>query len=300
MAVTSASQNRLSPRPAWLWLAALLLGSAAAQAAAPDSAEALRERHDQLARQIDNSPFQRPVVLQSNEAGNNLQGSVDAVVPQPFALARDQLQKPAALCEILMLQINTKQCAVSGNELVVHIGRKNDQPIEDAYRVAFTLQPQASSSDYMSVKLGADSGPFSTRDFRIQVQAIPLDDGSRTFLHLNYSYGMGFAAKLAMQGYLATAGASKVGFTRTADAGYIGGMRGAIERNTMRYYLAIEAYLASLSAPAAQQRTKRLETWFAATEQYARQLHEVERADYLSMKFNEFRRLQAAAPRLTS
>jgi hypothetical protein len=281
---------------AWHFLAFLLLaGMAVAAKAAPDSAAELRERHAQLASQIADSPFQRPMVVHSSDAGGTLQGSVDAVVPQPFGLARDQLQQPAALCEILMLQINTKQCVVSGNELVVHIGRKNDQPLEDAYRVAFTLQPQARAADYMSVRLGAASGPFSTRDYRIQVQAIPLDGGQRTFLHLNYSYGMGMAAKLAMQGYLATAGAGKVGFTRTSDAGYIGGMRGAIERNTMRYYLAIEAYLASLSAPESQQRARRLESWFAATEQYARQLHEVDRAAYLAMKRNEFRRLQAGA-----
>jgi hypothetical protein len=104
---------------------------------------------------------------------------------------------------------------------------------------------------------------------------------------------MGLPAKLAMQGYLATAGAGKVGFTRTGDSGYIGGMRGAVERNTMRYYLAIDAYLASLAAPADQQRTRRLEIWFAATEQYARQLHELDRADYLAMKQSEFRRLSA-------
>ena len=140
----------------------------------------------------------------------------------------------------------------------------------------------------------ADTGPFSTRDYRIQLQAIPLAGGSQTFLHLRYSYGIGIAARLAMQGYLATLGSGKVGFTR-AGSGYIGGMRGAVERNTMRYYLAIDAYLASLAAPPAQQRAKRLDTWFDATEQYARQLHEVERADYLAMKQSEFRRMGAAA-----
>ena len=261
--------------------------------AAPESAQALRERHAQLAAQIEQSPFQRPLVVQSSDGGNALSGSVDAVMPQPFALAREHLQQPAALCEILMLQVNTKQCVVNGQELVVHIGRKNDQPLEDAYRVAFNLKPQASADDYMSLRLGADSGPFSTRDFRIQLQAIPLDGGKRTYLHLGYSYGMGMAAKLAMQGYFATAGASKVGFTRTGVDNYIGGMRGAIERNTMRYYLAIEAYLASLAAPASQQRAQRLERWFNATEQYARQLHEVERGEYLAMKQREFRRLGA-------
>lgn len=260
--------------------------------AGPESALALRERHAQLAPRIEHSPFQRPLVVQSSEVGNELSGSVDAVMPQPYALAREHLQQPGALCEILMLQVNTKQCAVQGQALVVHIGRKNDQPLEEAYRVAFTLQPRASGDDYMSLRLGADSGPFSTRDFRIQLQAIPLDGGKRTYLHLGYSYGMGLAAKLAMQGYFATAGASKVGFTRTGGD-YIGGMRGAIERNTMRYYLAIEAYLASLAAPPAQQRTQRLERWFSATEQYARQLHEVDRADYLAMKEREFRRLGA-------
>lgn len=261
--------------------------------AAPESAQAMRERHAQLAAQIEQSPFQRPLVVQSSDGGNALSGSVDAVMPQPFALAREHLQQPGALCEILMLQVNTKQCLVNGQELVVHIGRKNDQPLEDAYRVAFNLKPQASTDDYMSLRLGADSGPFSTRDFRIQLQAIPLDGGKRTYLHLGYSYGMGMAAKLAMQGYFATAGASKVGFTRTGGDAYIGGMRGAIERNTMRYYLAIEAYLASLAAPASQQRAQRLERWFSATEQYARQLHEVERGEYLAMKQREFRRLGA-------
>ncbi|MBC7956516.1 MAG: hypothetical protein H7Y33_11685 [Cytophagales bacterium] len=282
---------------AWLPLAALLLaplliGSAKAQTA--DSATALRERHAQLAAQMENTPFQRPVVLQSSETGDQLQGSIDAVVAQPFAVAREHLQRPAALCEILMLQINTKQCTVAGNVLDVRIGRKHDQPLADAYRVAFSVQPQASSTDYMNLRLGADTGPFSTRDYRMQLQAIPIEGGSKTFLHLHYSYGIGLTARLAMQGYLATLGAGKVGFTRTGSTGYIGGMRGAVERNTMRYYLAIDAYLASLAAPPAQQRAQRLETWFAATEQYARQLHELDRADYLTMKQNEFRRLSGS------
>ncbi|HEY0818351.1 MAG TPA: hypothetical protein VGD46_06210 [Rhizobacter sp.] len=275
------------------FLLAFLAAAATWASASPESAGALRERHARLANEIEQSPFQRPLVVQSSDAGNTLQGSVDAVMPQPYALAREHLQQPGALCEILMLQVNTKQCVANGQELVVHIGRKNDQPLDEAYRVAFTLQPQASSGEHMSLLLSAASGPFSTRDFRIRLQAIPLDGGKRTYLHLGYSYGMGMAAKLAMQGYFATAGANKVGFTRTGNDAYIGGMRGAIERNTMRYYLAIEAYLASLSAPPAQQRALRMERWFNATEQYARQLHEVERGDYLAMKQREFRRLGA-------
>ena len=282
---------RVHARRPWAWLplaALLVFGSVQAE---PDPALALRERHTQLAPQLQHSPFQKPLQLESSETSTQLQGGIDAVMLQPFALVREQLQRPAAWCEILMLHINTKQCTNDGNSLAVHIGRKHDQPLESAYRVAFTLQPQAASSGYLDMRLSADSGPFSTRDYRIQLQAIPLDGGSKTFLHLRYAYGYGFAAKLAMQGYLATIGANKVGFTKTGSMGYIGGMRGAVERNTMRYYLAIDAYLASLAVPEAQQRTRRLEAWFTATEQYARQLHELDRADYLAMKRNEYRRL---------
>jgi hypothetical protein len=63
-----------------------------------------------------------------------------------------------------------------------------------------------------------------------------------------------------------------------------------VERNAMRYYLAIDAYLDSLAAPAGQQLDHRLKGWFDATEKYPRQLHEVTRDDYLRMKRDEVAR----------
>lgn len=287
----------LRRRHVWAWrLAGLLLAGltlgAPVRAFEPGAAEALRARHAQLAPQLEKSPFQRPLALDSSETGSQLQGSIDAVLSQPYAAAHEHLQKPGAWCEILMLHLNTKQCSVSGTQLNVHIGRKHDQPLQETYRVNFNLRAQAGSADYLDVQLGAASGPFSTRDYRIELQAIPLEGGRKTFVHLRYAYAYGLAARLAMQGYLATLGADKVGFTRNpGKSGYIGGVRGAVERNTMRYYLAIDAYVASLTVPPAQQRTHRLESWFNATEQYARQLHELDRADYLAMKQREFRRL---------
>jgi len=287
----------LKPLRAWpvRWAACMVMALACTTApgaeAEADTAAGLRERHARLAPELARSPFQRPLQLHSSEAGDQLQGSIDAIVEQPFAQAREHLQQPAAWCEILMLHINTKQCTHSGNSLLVHVGRKHDQPLKDAYRVAFMLQPVAASTEHLDMRLSANDGPFSTRDYRIQLQAIPIAGGSKTFLHLAYSYRYGLAAKLALQSYLATLGAGKVGFTPDGKSGFIGGVRGAVERNTMRYYLAVDAYLASLSAPPAQQRAQRLDAWFTATEQYPRQLHEVERDAYLSMKQAEFRRL---------
>jgi hypothetical protein len=99
---------------------------------------------------------------------------------------------------------------------------------------------------------------------------------------------------MAMKTYLATVGSDKVGFTTvggaSGDPQYVGGVRGLLERNTMRYYLAIDAYLATLDKPLDQ----RLARWFDATEQYPRQLHEVDRNAYLQMKAQEVQRQQTA------
>jgi hypothetical protein len=96
-----------------------------------------------------------------------------------------------------------------------------------------------------------------------------------------------------MKTYLATIGSDKVGFTTAGGPSeYIGGVRGLVERNTMRYYLAIDAYLGALSSPPDKRLEQRLTNWFDATEQYPRQLHEVDRQEYLQMKHQEYERQQ--------
>jgi hypothetical protein len=98
---------------------------------------------------------------------------------------------------------------------------------------------------------------------------------------------------------VATIGSGKVGFTRTGKQSsgqpeHIGGMRGVVERNTMRYYLAIDAYLGALATAPPLQLQKRLQSWFSATEQYPRQLREVDRAAYMAMKRSEYLRQQTS------
>ena len=162
-----------------------------------------------------------------------------------------------------MLHLNTKYCAVrgggAGTTLAVSVGRKFDQPLSDAQRIDFVWQPPVSAADYMSARLSADKGPLSTRDYRIEFEATPLPNG-KTFIHLAYAYAYGTAARIAMQGYLSTLGSDKVGFSaKDKDASgqpiLVGGVLGVVERNTMRYYLAIDAYLDS---PAEAELPKRL------------------------------------------
>ena len=104
-----------------------------------------------------------------------------------------------------------------------------------------------------------------------------------------------------MNAYLATTGRRKVGFTvvgtrANGEPEYIRGIRGVVERNTVRYYLAIDACLGALDAPPAEQLERRLEGWFDGAERYSRQLHELDREDYFELKRSEYSRQQEAAP----
>jgi hypothetical protein len=184
-----------------------------------------------------------------------------------------------------------------GSILNVSIGNKHHQPLNLAHRVGFVYRVAAQTPNYLQVTLHADQGPLGTRDYRIVFEAVAVDSG-RTFIHVSYAYGFGTMGRLAMQAYLGTVGRSKVGFTvagTQADGRplHIGGMRGVVERNTMRYYLAIEAFLGALSTPPQARLEKRLRDWFAAAERYPRQLHEMERDEYLDMKRKEYLRQQA-------
>ena len=262
----------------------------------------LRAKYTELGKQLRTNQFQRALYLKSVESSHDLKGEIYAVIDYPFAAVNVALNNPAHWCDVLILHMNVKYCHAYRNQadtvLTVNLGRKYDQPLADAYRLEFNYRGVITTPDYFAVELNAENGPLSTRDYRIWIEATPVKDG-RTFLHVTYAYAFGLTGRLAMQGYLATIGRDKVGFTVTGkqpngQPAYIKGVRGVVERNTMRYYLAIDAYLAALATPPREQLEKRLQHWYIGTEQYARQLHEVERNDYLEMKRKEYQRQQVA------
>jgi len=279
-------------------LACLVAGIAGAGTGDMNPSAALRAKFGALQEQAGNKPFKKPLYLESGEATGSVSGDIYALVDHPFAMAGAALNGPTAWCDILLLHLNTKYCRAStnghGSVLRVYIGKKHEQPLDDAYPVDFAYHAAAASADYLKVMLSATDGPLSTHDYRITLEAVPLD-GGRTLLHLAYSYAYGLAGRVAMQAYLGTIGSDKQGFTVTGKQtggapAYIGGMRGLVERNTMRYYLAIEAYLGALSAPPQARLEKSLHDWFAANEAYPRQLHELEQGEYLAMKRKEYSR----------
>jgi len=280
--------------------AALLAAACAAtaQAASTLGADALRSRHASLAPQLASNAFGGPLVLQSDEAARRIDGDVYAVLDHPFETVAQALSDPARWCDILILHLNTKHCRSTQNEaprVEVRVGKKHPQAVQAASLLAFRWRPPQLRGDYLSVQMDAAEGPYDTRDYRLMAEAVPLD-ANRTFLHMGYGLSYGGASSLAMQLYLGTVGREKVGFTRVrspSEEALADGMRGVVERNTMRYYLAIDAYLDSLAAPPERQVDQRLHAWFDATERYPRQLRELDRESYLRMKRDEVQR-QAA------
>ena len=277
-------------------------------ARAADNAASLHDRYESSVQQLNHSPFRRRLYLESIESASMLKGDIYSVLDHPFAVVDGALhngpEAPANWCDVLILHLNIKYChaAIGGNGTIleVNLGKKVEQELVDTYRFQFHYRAIPSpTTEYFGVELRADNGPLSTKDYLIVLEAIPVE-GNRTFLHLTYSYSYGLAGRIAMRTYLATIGSGKVGFTaigKVASAGdskYVGGIRGLIERNTMRYYLAIDAYLSALSSPPEKQLERRLTNWFNATEQYPRQLHEIERPAYMQMKFKEYQRQLAA------
>jgi hypothetical protein len=259
------------------------------------SAAALYVQFAELQRDLERSQFDRPLHLDSREAPDALQGDVHAILSYPFSSVATALQGGQRWCDILILHLNIKACRVASESpasvLRVYIGKKFDEPPREAHKVEFAYRLAEQAPDYFKMSLTADTGPFGTRDYRITVEAVPLAEG-RTFMHLSYAYGYGPAAKVAMQTYLRTVGSQKVGFTISGKQAngrpaFVGGLRGALERNVMRYYLAIDAYLATMAAPPEQRLEERLKDWFDLTERYALQLHELDQSAYLEMKRRE-------------
>lgn len=253
-------------------------------------AQALRATHQRLSDKLGRSSFGRPVQLDSRETPDGLEGDIYAVIEHPLPEVRAAFTGPAHWCELLTLHINNRRCRVSttpqGREtLTLYVVRRYDKPVDQAFELPFAYRVASATPEYLSVELSAASGPLGTNNYRVTLEAVAID-GRKSFVHFSYSYEHNMMVRMATQAYLATFGRDKVGFTevgKSADGKpeYIRGLRGLVERNAMRYFLTLDAYLSTDAADAAERRQRH---WFAAAEQYPRQLHEIDLETYLALK----------------
>jgi len=282
---------------AFVALAAVLSWGYSVQAAEPLSSDSkvLLAKYPAIKTRLEKNQFGIPVFLESKEKFSSLHVDVYGVFDYPFDSVRDALKAPNNWCDINSLHINIKACTfrkVSDQWLLtLYSGRKYYQPPKDAYRLDFRFRIAALQPEYLDIELTAKNGPLLTRDHRIRIEAAPLDQG-RTLIHFSYDYSYGVLARAAIKSYYATIGRDKKGFSiiatgKMGEPVYVSGVRGSVERNAVRYYLAIQTYMDTLSIPWNQRFEKRISRWFDLTARFPRQLHEMDKGEYLATKRRE-------------
>jgi hypothetical protein len=254
---------------------------------------------------LESSSFGIPLVLDSFERNERVHVDVYGIFDSPFSSVVNELKSPANWCDIVSLHPNVKACTYSEQPgdglLTFYIGRKEYQTPEETHQVIYHYQNIEQRQGYLDLLLSADSGPFGTKDHRMKFEALPLD-GGRTFVHVSYEYSDSVALRFAGKAYFATLGRGKVGFTvtgsdRNGKPVYIGGPRGAIERNAVRYYFAIQSVMSTLRAPEKSLFSMRISKWYDLTTHYRNQLFDLDKKDYLEFKTTEHQN-QVALQRL--
>jgi hypothetical protein len=236
----------------------------------------------------------RPLQVRSSDKGRELRVEISSVIDFPFNAVDAALTDPEAWCEFIPLVFNIKACTLARRNdrplLTFYIARRFHDSVAQAYRLQYLFEVQANEAEHSYIHLFARRGPHGTRDYVIDLD-IRRVDNNRTELHFYTSFRPSFRSRLATQFYLGGTGRDKIGFSIEEYVNgrpvYVDGVKGVIERNAMRYFLALEAFLDTLHLPEEDRYEASLHTWFEATERYPRQLREMGKEEYLTAKRRE-------------
>ena len=279
-------------------VAAAILFSAASASAVEKlrlNEDVLLDTYHRNVAKFEKNSFGFPLFLESFERDDRVYVDVYGIFDQTFSNVVNVLNVPANWCDIVSLHTNVKACTyreLPGSwQLTFYIGRKVYQPPKDAHQVIYRYRKVVQQQGYLDINLNADEGPLGTKDHRMRFEALPLD-GGKTLIHVHYEYSDSVALRVAEKIYFATFGLGKLGFTvtgtdRKGNPVYIGGPRGAIERNAVRYYFAIQSFMNTLHYPEKIRFRMRIIQWYNLTNRYRKQLFDLDRNDYLEFKTME-------------
>lgn len=273
-----------------VWLAGAPLPASGGQ---PGAAQ-FQRWYQELRELEPQSPFGVPLRIQSEERSDRVTAEMHGIMEQSFDAVKAALSTPAALCEFIPLNVSVKACTYQHQAqevlLTLYFGWKRYQEPRDASSQPYQYAVQTGEAGVVSVDLIALKGLFGTTAHRFELDAAAVD--GRTVLALRSFYVPTAASKLATTLYLATLGRNKVGFSQE-DAGpglrpgYVKGLRGMVERNIMRYYLALEAFLGTETVPVPRRWEARINAAYDLMERYPLQLHDLDRAEFLDAKRRE-------------
>ena len=289
---------------------AILLNLITFVVSAKDASEgfvAMQEAYEQYKASMNKNVYQEPLYIKSAFDEDLASGEIYALISHDFRSVSSHLINAGQWCDMLVLHVNVKGCyemsrgkasndstdrsSVGENEITLFVGRNHYQPIKDAHVMHYDVTVNERTENYMKATLSSESGPFGTSEYLLEFEVIPLADNT-SFMHFKYSYRYGLLAKVALGGYLATLGRNKVGFTvdkydENNNPIYVKGMQGIVERNSMRYFIAIRAFLDTYSLKK-EAWNQRIEHWYELALPYKRQLEEINDGKYLTTKHQEY------------
>ena len=243
------------------------------------------------------SKYNLPIHINSKIDKNTLTGEVYGIVENSeltFEKLSNAFARLQNWCDFIPLHLNVKTCVYSQYEgksyLTFYVGRKQYEAPDDVYAVRYRFQVIEKTKKYFKVIITADKGPARTRNFRMQLDAMKIN--GHIYYHMISSYQPSRISRLGTNIYLKTSGSKKVGFSvvgtdRDGKPIYVRGIRGVIERNVIRYYLASMAFINTQHLPPNEQFEARIQNWYDETERYHRQLFEMKKYKYLQVKRKE-------------
>ncbi|MEN8169233.1 MAG: hypothetical protein ABFS08_03335 [Pseudomonadota bacterium] len=262
----------------------------------------LLERYHKLKNGLSSTLPGTHISLTSSEQSKELSAEVSSILHHPFEMVAGALAEVESWCQFMPLHFNIKACTNetrNGEDfLTLYSGRKSYQSPEDSYKMDYRYKIIQHDEKQLSLRLNAEQGPANTHDYRIEIDALRVEEG--TVLRIYSAYQPSLLSSILTRGYLTTLGRDKVGFSRIEQDGeshLVQGIRGIIERNVMRYHLAIDTFLSTQALPETTRHKAALASWFRQNDGYHQQLHEMEQADYLKIKHREWnnqQRLQQA------
>lgn len=288
-------------------LTALLIGGLASAQDIPSHTE-LAANQARLLEWLATSDTGAELYAESESSGG-VQDTKIALVVDGIDLdsAGEILAGPDAWCELMILHLNVKACLYggSGDEqwIKLYMGKKTYQRPERAEAIRLDFISGVTGDGVSWVQLEADEGPYGTSDYYVALFAIKAENG--TYIQIASSQNVGRTATAAMDLYFRTLAKDKVGFSvvgtdKNGEPIHSTGSLAALERNVARYLIAARLYLPTHNVTGIDGLRLRAGPWFDETEKYPRQLHEIDRDEYLENKEKEYqnqRRIQASINR---
>jgi hypothetical protein len=251
----------------------------------------LRARYQALLPALEENAFGVPLHMQSEDVSSRVSSEVHGVLHQPYETFRAALRSPAGWCQLVTLHAYLRGCTLESNQspaaLTIYHGGRKPVPLEDARRSHYAWERQVDEPDYFKVVMRSDGGLVGTSDYQLTLEAIPLD-GGRVFARVAFSFRYSMITRMLTATYFAFVrgrpGFSVVDYQEDGEPVLVTGRVAALERNVMRFYLALQAFLEGTSQPEAERDEWRWQRWFALTMQYPRQLYDMEESVYLESK----------------